>query len=101
MKPEPKHFYPHSGDIIRSFHDTEREARALRAWWERKSLIVQVRRLAARDEALAQRLAQHAERWGWADLMDAARYPVECPACGGWGRFDDVICPQCAGAGRF
>lgn len=99
MKPEPRH-YIESGLVIRSFHDPEREARAIQEWWRRNSLIAQARRLTTRDEALAQRLAQHAERWGWVDLMDAARYPVECPTCDGVGRFGDVLCPRCAGEGK-
>ncbi|MCX7946865.1 MAG: hypothetical protein N2557_07885 [Hydrogenophilus sp.] len=90
---QPKH------DIIRSYYDPEREARAVREWWRRNSLIFKVKKLAARDEALAQRLVRHAERWGWTGLMDAARHPVECPTCDGWGRFDDIPCHRCDGRG--
>ncbi|KHG66070.1 hypothetical protein QT17_01785 [Thermus sp. 2.9] len=84
------------GDIIRRVHNEDLERRAIRAWWERHSLIARIRRIQAHDPEAARRAAQHAERWGWEGVLEVLHTSTACPVCGGDGRVgDDIPCPAC------
>lgn len=80
------------------------EEKALREWRARYSLIDRIRSLMARDRERGLRLARHAERFGWAGLVEdlEATLPTAqtCPSCEGTGRWgDDVVCGRCNGEG--